>query len=335
MTRWVPRRTFLYALSLVAVILAGFCLSHVAKAEQSTAPRRIGVLVVSFSPESKEAQAFRQGLRDAGYTEGRDLVLEWRFSAGNYDLVPRQAAELVQSNVDLIVADTTVAAQAAKRATSTIPIVMAFVADPISAGLVGSLAHPGGNITGLSMMIPDVSAKRLQLLKEIVPRLARVSVLWNPNSPFHAKVIEELKVASPTLAIDLNFISVQKPEDIEPGFQTAIRAHADALYIIEEPVIYTNRKTLLDLLAKARLPAIFPVRQFVVDGGLVCYGTNFEDLFRRSAGYVDKILKGGKPGTLPVEQPVKFDLVVNLKTAKALGLTIPQTVMVQATEVIR
>ena len=212
---------------------------------------------------------------------------------------------------------------------------MAFVADPISAGLVKSLAHPGGNITGLSMMIPDISAKRLQLLREIVPRLARVSVIWNPKSPFHAKVIEELKVASPRLAINLDFISVQKTEDIELGFETAIRARADAMYIIEDPVIYTNRKTLLGLLAKARLPAIFPVRQFVVDGGLVCYGTNFEDLFRRSTGYVDRILKGADPGTLPVEQPVKFDLVVNLKAANALGLTIPPTVMVQATEVIR
>jgi len=333
MTRWTRRRTLRHALAVA--FLAGVCIPYAGEAQQSTAPRRIGILVVSFSPESKEAQAFRQGLRDAGYVEGRDVVLEWQFSEGKYDRVPGQAAQLVQSNVDLIVADTTVAAQAAKRATSTIPIVMAFVADPISAGLVNSLAHPGGNITGLSMMIPDVSTKRLYLLKEVVPRLHRVTVLWNPNSPFHAKVIEELKVASPELGIDLNFITVQKPEDIEPAFAAAIRARADALYVIEEPVIYTNRMTLLNLLSKARLPAIFPVRRFVVDGGLICYGTNFEDLFRRSAGYVDRILKGANPGSLPVEQPIKFDLVVNLKTAKALGLTIPQSVIVQADEVIR
>ena len=335
MARWTRRRRFGHALAVAVAFLVGFCPPGIVEAQQSTAPRRIGVLVVSFSPESKEAQAFRQGLRDAGYVEGRDVVLEWRFSEGKYDRVPGQATELVQSNVDLIVADTTVAAQAAKRATSTIPIVMAFVADPISAGFVNSLAHPGGNITGLSMMIPDVSTKRLYLLKEIVPRLARVSVLWNPNSPFHAKVIDELKVAAPGLGIDLTFLTVQKPEDIEPAFAAAVRARADALYVIEEPVIYTNRMTLLNLLSKARLPAIFPVRRFVADGGLICYGTNFEDLFRRSAGYVDKILKGANPGTLPVEQPVKFDLVVNLKTAKALGLAIPQSVMIQADEVIQ
>jgi putative tryptophan/tyrosine transport system substrate-binding protein len=333
----MTRRASWWTLSrvLAVVVLAGACIAATAEAQESRTPRRIGVLVVSFSPESKEAQAFRQGLREAGYVEGRDVSLEWRFSDGQYDRVPGQAAELVQSKVDLIVADTTVAAQAAKRATSTIPIVMAFVADPVSAGLINSLAHPGGNITGLSMMIPDVSTKRLYLLKEIVPRLARVSVLWNPNSPFHAKVIEDLKIAAPGLGIDLNFITVQKPEDIEPAFSAAVRARTDALYVIEEPVIYTNRMTLLKLLSKGRLPAIFPVRRFVADGGLICYGTNFEDLFRRSAGYVDRILKGADPGTLPVEQPVKFDLVVNLKTAKALGLTIPQSVMVQADEVIR
>jgi putative ABC transport system substrate-binding protein len=332
-TRWTQLRMLRHVLAVA--LLAGVCIPCVAEAQQSTASRRIGVLVVSFSPDSKEAQAFRQGLRDAGYIEGRDVILEWRFSAGKYDRVAAQAAELVQSNVDLIVADTTVAAQAAKRATSTIPIVMAFVADPVSAGLVNTLAHPGGNITGLSMMIPDVSTKRLDLLKEIVPRLDHVAVLWNPDSPFHAKVIEELNVVAPGLGIDLNFLPVQKAEDIAPAFAAAVRARADALYVIEEPVIYTNRMTLLNLLAKGRLPAIFPVRRFVADGGLICYGTNFEDLFRRSAGYVDKILKGANPGTLPVEQPLKFELVVNLKTAKALGVTIPQSVMVQADEVIR
>ena len=306
-----------------------------AYAQQPAAPRRIGVLVVSFSPESKEAQAFRQGLLDAGYSEGRDVVIEWRFANGDYNRVPGLAADLVQSKVDVIIADTTVAAQGVKRATSTIPIVMAFVADPVAAGLVTSLARPGGNVTGLSMMIPELSTKRLHLLKEIDPRLARAAVLWNPVSPFHVKVIEELKAASPLLGIELSFISVQKSEEIDPAFSAVIRARAQALYVIEEPVIYTHRMTLLNLVSKARIPAIYPVRRFVDDGGLISYGTNFDDLFRRSAGYVDKILKGAKPADLPVAQPIKFELVVNLKTAKTLGITIPQSILLQANEVIR
>jgi len=245
------------------------------------------------------------------------------------------AADLVQSKVEVIVADTTVAAQGAKRATSAVPIVMALVADPISAGLVASLAHPGANVTGLSMMIPELSTKRLHLLKEINPRLARAAVLWNRDSPFHPKVIEELKAAAPVLGLGLSFISVQKPEEIDPAIAALTRARAQALYVMEAPVIYTQRMRLLYLLSKARIPAIYPARQFVDDGGLISYGTNVEDLFRRSAGYVDKILKGAKPTDLPVEQPIKFDLVVNLGTAKTLGLTLPESVLLQANEVIR
>jgi putative ABC transport system substrate-binding protein len=188
-----------FALAALVAWLGPFGFASVADAQQAASPRHIGVLVVSFSPDSREAQAFRQGLLDAGYSEGRNVVIEWRFANGNYDRVPAMAADLVQSKVDVIVADTTVAAQGAKRATSTIPIVMALVADPVSAGLVASLAHPGGNVTGLSMMIPELSTKRLQLIKEINPRLARAAVLWNRDSPFHPKVIEELKAASPVL----------------------------------------------------------------------------------------------------------------------------------------
>ncbi len=328
-------RPLLFAFVTLVVCLGLFGLAGAADAQQAASPRRIGVLVVSFSPESREAQAFRQGLLDAGYSEGRNVVIEWRFANGNYDRVPGMAADLVQSKVDVIVADTTVAAQGAKRATSTIPIVMALVADPVSAGLVASLAHPGGNVTGLSMMIPELSTKRLQLIKEINPRLARAAVLWNRDSPFHPKVIEELKAASPVLGIELSFSSVQRPEEIDSAFAAVIRARAQALYVAEAPVIYTHRMTLLNLVSKARIPTIYPSRQFVDDGGLISYGTNVDDLFRRSAGYVDKILKGAKPADLPVEQPIKFDLVVNLRTAKALGLTLPQSVLLQASEVIR
>jgi putative ABC transport system substrate-binding protein len=335
MTRRIGRRTFAAGLTGLAVCLATFGLPGASDAQQPAAPRRIAVLSVSFSPEGKEAQAFRQGLLDAGYSEGRDVVIEWRFANGNYDRVPGLAADLVQRKVDVIVVDGTVVAQGVKRATSTIPIVMALVADPVAAGLVTSLAHPGGNVTGLSMMIPELSAKRLHLLKEIDPQLARAAVLWNPASPFHAQVIEELKAASPSLGIELSFIRVQKPEQIDPAFSAVMRAHAQALYVMEDTVIYTHRMTLLNLVSKARIPAIYNVRRFVDDGGLISYGTNYDDLFRRSAGYVDKILKGAKPANLPVEQPIKFDLVVNLRTAKALGLTMPQSILLQADEVIK
>src|SRR5262245_897153 len=327
----------LLALTLIDLVacLSLFGFVSNTDAQQAASPRRIGVLLVSFSPESKEAQAFRQGLLDAGYSEGRNVIIEWRFASGNYDRVPGMAADLVQSKVEVIVADTTVAAQGAKRATSAVPIVMALVADPISAGLVASLAHPGANVTGLSMMIPELSTKRLHLLKEINPRLARAAVLWNRDSPFHPKVIEELKAAAPILGLELRFISVQKPEAIDAAVAALMRTRAQALYVMEAPVIYTHRMRLLNLLSKARIPAIYPARQFVDDGGLISYGTNVEDLFRRSARYVDKILKGAKPADLPVEQPIKFDLVVNLRTAKALGLTLPESVLLQANEVIR
>ena len=219
----------------------------------------------------------------------------------------------------MIVVESTVAAQAVKRATSTIPIVMAIVADPVGSGLVANLAHPGGNVTGLSMMMAELSAKRLQLLKEAIPRLTRVAVLWNPDTPYHPKVIEDLKAAAPSLSIELSFVGVRTPEEIGPAFSAVSRAHAQALYVIEDPLFFTHRMTLLKLASKARLPAIYGEREFADAGGLMSYGPNFGDLFRRSAGYVDKILKGAKPGDLPIEQPTKFELVVNLKTAKALG----------------
>ena len=288
-----------------------------------------------FSPESKEAQAFRQGLRDAGYVEGRDLVIEWRSANGDYARVPQLAADLVQRKVDVIVVDTTVAAQAVKRATSTIPIVMALVADPVGSGLVASLAHPGGNVTGLSVMTSELSPKRLQMLKEAIPRVARVAVLWNPDTPFHTKAIEELKAAAPSLSIELNFVSARTPEEIGPAFSAVSRAHAQALYVLGAPLFKTHRTTLLKLASKVRLPTIYTERDFPEEGGLMSYGPNLADVYRRAAGYVDKILKGAKPGDLPIEQPTRFELVVNLKTARTLGLTIPESILVRADEVIK
>ena len=330
MIRLTQRRRLLVLISLVA------CLGvSPADAQQPASPRRIGVLLVARSPESKEAQAFRQELRDAGYAEGRDVVIEWRSANGDYDRIPELAADLVQRKVDVIVVEATLATQAVKRATSTIPIVMAVVADPVGSGLVANLAHPGGNVTGLSLMVADLSAKRLQLLKETIPRLTRVAVLWNPATPYHPKVIEELKAVAPSLSIELSFVGARTPEEFGPAFSAVSRAHAQALYVLDDAFFVIHRMTLLKLASKARLPVIYGQRNFPDAGALMSYGPNIEDLFRRSAGYVDKILKGAKPGDLPIEQPTKFELVVNLKTAKALGLTIPESILLRADEVIR
>jgi ABC-type uncharacterized transport system substrate-binding protein len=328
-------RRLLFALAALIASLWPFGLASAADAQQHASPRRIGVLLVAFSPESKEAQAFRQGLRDAGYFEGRDVVIEWRSANGDYDRIPELVADLVQRKVDVIVEESTVAARAVKRATSTIPIVMATVADPVGSGLVASLARPGGNVTGLSLMTTDLTAKRLQLLKEAIPRLTRVAVLWNPATPYHPKVIEELKAVAPSASIELNLFSARTQEEIAPAFSAVSRAHAQALYVIVDPLFFKHRMTVLNLASKARLPTMYGLRPYVDEGGLMSYGPNYEDLFRRSAGYVVKILKGAKPGDLPVEQPTKFELVVNLKTAHAVGITIPESILLQADEVIR
>ncbi len=335
MTRRMTRRTFTRDLAALVGSLGLVCLPVKANAQQTASPRRIGVLVVAFSPESKEAQQFRQGLADAGYAEGRDVLIEWRSASGDYARVPALLADLVQRKVDVIVVQSTVAAQAVKRATFAIPIVMAVVADPVGSGLVASLARPGGNVTGLSLMMTDLSAKQLQLLKETVPRATRVAVLWNPDTPYSPKVIEELKAVAPSMAIELSFVSARTPAEIGPAFSAVSRARAQALYLISDPLFATHRTMLLKLASKARLPSIDEARGWADEGGLMSYGANYGELFRRSAGYVDKILKGAKPADLPIQQPTQFELVVNLKTAKALGITIPQSILLQADEVIR
>jgi putative ABC transport system substrate-binding protein len=335
MIRGLSRRAFVRGIGALAAGCAIEGVPHRAHAQQPASPPRIGVLLVAFSPESKEALAFREGLRAAGYSEGRDVLIEWRSADGNYDRVAGLVGELVEQRVDVMVIDSTNASRAAKRATSTIPIVMALVADPVGSGLVGNLAHPGGNVTGLSMMMTDLSAKRLQLLKETVPRLTRVAVLWNPATPYHPKVIEELKTVAPSLSIALNFVPVRTPEQFRPAFTAFSRAHAQALYVIDDALFISHRTTLINLASTGRLPAVYGQREFADEGGLMAYGVNLGDLLRRSAGYVDKILKGAKPGDLPIEQPTKFDFVVNLRTAKSLGLTIPESILVRADEVIR
>ena len=262
------------------------------------------------------------------------MVIEWRAADGDYDNVTGLATDLVQSKVDVIVVDSTNATRAAKRSTSTIPIVMALVGDPVGSGVVANLAHPGGNVTGLLIMQAEPGAKRLQLLKETIPRLIRVAVLWNPATPSHSRAIAALKAEATPLSMDLSFVSVRTPEQIGPAFSSVRRAHAEALYILGDAFFLTHRMTLLRLAAKARLPVVYGERHFTDAGALMSYGPNYEDLFRRSAAYVDKILKGAKPGDLPIEQPTKFEFVVNLKTARALGIAIPQSILLRADEVI-
>ncbi len=326
----IDRRTFLAGTG--AVLLAT---PLAVEAQPVASARRIGVLLVGLSPESKEAQHFRQGLRDAGYSEGRNVVIEWRSAKGDYDRLPALVTDLVQSKVDVIVVDSTVATQVAQRFTSTIPIVMALVVDPVGSGLVKSLAHPGGNVTGLSMMTTELNAKRLQLLQEVIPRLTRVAVLWNPDHPFHSKVVADLKLIAPSLSMELSFVGVRTPEQFGPAFSDVSRAQAQALYVVEDPIFFAHRMTLFKLASKARLPTIHELRRWPEQGALMSYGPDLHDLFYRAATYVDKILKGAKPGNLPVEQPTKFELVINLKTAKALGLTIPPSLLARADEVIQ
>jgi len=298
-----------------------------ARAQQVSSVPRIGVLLVGLSPESKEAKQFRLGLRDAGYSEGRDAVIEWRSANGDYDRVPALVADLLQRKVDVIVQDSTVGTELTKRATSKIPIVMALVLDPVGSGLVASLAHPGENVTGLSMMATELYPKRLQLLKEVNPQLVRAAVLWNPDHPFHAKAAEELRKIAPSLSIELTFVGIRTPDQFDAAFPEITAANAQALYVVEDPIFFAHRNALLKLASTARIPTIHELARWPEASALISYGPDLQDLFRRAAQYVARILKGAKPADLPVEQPTKFELVINLKTAKALGLEISPTLL--------
>ena len=329
MTAFIGRREFI---TLLGGAAAAWPLA--ARAQQTASPRRIGVLLVGLSPESKEAKQFRLGLRDLGYSEGRDVVIEWRSANGDYDRVPELVADLVQSKVDVIVQDSTVGTEITKRATSTIPIVMALVLDPVGSGLVRSLANPGGNVTGLSMMATELYPKRLQLLKDVNPQLTRAAVLWNPDHPFHVKAVESLKTIAPSLSIELSSVAVRTPEQFGPAISGISQEKVQALYVVEDPIFFAHQTTLLELASAARLPTIHELRRWPEASALMSYGPDLHDLFRRAAVYVDRIFKGAKPGDLPVEQPTKFELVINLKTAKTLGLEIPPTLLALTDEVI-
>jgi putative ABC transport system substrate-binding protein len=280
-------------------------------------------------------EAFRQGLRELGYIDGKNIVVEWRYADGKLDRVPELASELVRLKVDIIVTGGAQASRAAKEATNTIPIVLARETDPVGTGLVASLARPGGNITGLAAIGPQLAGKRLELLKEIIPKLSRVAVFGNATNPGNAEVLRETEDAARALGLKLQYLEVQSPDDIEGAFQAATKGRAGALITLGNPVIFRHRKRVAELAAKSRLPATYSQMQLADVGGLLVYGPQDEDMYRRSARYIDKILKGTKPADLPVEQPIKFELIINLKTAKQIGLTIPPNVLARADKVIK
>jgi putative ABC transport system substrate-binding protein len=311
-------------------------LFNVAEAQQMGKIRRIGNLnAVSAADNPHRFDAFTQALREMGYVEGKNIVVERRFAEGKLDRLPALAAELVRLNVDVILTTGGISTRAAKEATSTIPIVMAQDNDPVANGFVNSLAHPGGNITGLATFAPELAGKRLELLKEIVPKLTRVAVFGTSVNPGDAQTIKEIDLAATTFKIQLQHFDVLESKDVEPAFRAAVRGHADAAIILVSSVLNSNRKQVIALAAKNRLPVIYPFQEFIDVGGLMTYGVNFVELYRHAATYVDKILKGAKPAELPVEQPKKFEFIINLKAAKQIGLAIPPNVLARADRVIR
>ncbi len=323
--------------SLLTTLAFGLLVAPLAAAAQPPARvPRIGFLITaSPSDNLLWRQAFRQGLRDLGYTESHNIAIEYRYAEGRPERLPDLAAELARLKVDVIVAETTPASLAAKQATATIPIVMTIVADPVGTGLVSSLAQPGGNITGTSVQLPELAAKRLQLLQEVLPKVSRVAVLWNPENAYIALVMKETEAAARVLGVRLDPLEVRAPDDFEEAFQVATRRRAGALLVLDDFLTVRHHTRIAAFAVKSRLPSMAGVTGFAEAGGLLTYGPNFPDISRRAATYVDRILKGAKPADLPVEQPTRFELVINLKTAKALGLTIPQSVLVRADHVIQ
>jgi putative ABC transport system substrate-binding protein len=327
------RRSFVGTLGL-GLLVAPF----VAEAQQAAKVARIGYLAGNLAANPPQHEAFRQGLRDLGNVEGRNVVIEYRSAEGRFERLPALAAELVGLKVDVIVTSDTPAALAAKQATRTVPVVFSFAVDPVTSGLVTSLARPGGNVTGLATLVPELVGKRLEQLTQAVPGVSRVSVLWQPGSQggrTEKDMLKGAEVAGRGLGVPLQFVEARGPADFDRAFSDMTRAHAGALTVLGSAMFFNERRRLVALAAKHRLPAMYGLREYVDAGGLMSYGPNVADLFRRAATYVDRILKGAKPGDMPVEQPTKFELVINLKTAKVFGLTIPPSVLGRADEVIR
>ena len=321
----MDRRTFL--------TLAGGLLATPVAAEGQPAGRvwRIAVLGNENNPPW---EGFRQGLRDLGYVEGRNVTMEWRWSEGKTDRLPGLAMELVALKPDVIVASGTQAVRAAKQATSAIPIVMTTSSYPDKIGLVESLSRPGGNVTGLSNLGPELSGKKLELLKEIAPKASRVAVLWNPTSPVEPLTVKELLTAAAAVGVEIQSVEVRSPDDFSAAFTTLSSSRVHALLALGNPINFRGRHLIADFALRNRLPSVYDERLFVDAGGLMSYAPSFTDSFRRAATYVDKILKGAKPADLPVEQPTKFELVINVKTAKILGLSIPPSLLLRADRLV-
>jgi putative ABC transport system substrate-binding protein len=322
-----------FRLALCAML---FALCGLVEAQQTKKISRIGYVDAGSPPTTgHRAQAFIQGLREFGYVEGQNIAVEYRWADGKLENLPSFIADLVRLKVDVIVSSATPAIRSAKEQTGTIPIVMAGVTDPVANRFVASLARPGGNITGLTHLAPDLTGKRLELLKEIVPRLSRVAVLWNPKQPGQAAAYKESQVAAQTLRLTVISMEAQNREEIEKILSGARKERAEAIFELPDPVVFVNRELITEFAAKHRLPAMYSFREYVEAGGLISYGTSFPGLFHRAATYVDKILKGAKPADLPVEQPTKFELIINLKAAKQIGLKIPPNVLARADRVIK
>lgn len=316
-----------------AVVLGVLSAPLLADAQRPSKVSRVGYLTPISQPAREES--FRQELRRLGYAEGQNILIEYRSAGGSFERLPDLAATLVSLKVDVIVAVVTQATLAAKKATSTIPIVMVGVSDPVRSGLVASLARPGGNVTGTSSVATDVVGKQLQLLREMLPKASRVAALWNPANPVFQKLqLGEATAAAANLRVQLEFIEARTPDELDRAFVVIAKQRTDALLVLADPVLYVHAARIADLAAKHRLPAVGAAREFADAGGLMTYGPNYSDAYRRAATYVDKILKGARPADLPVEQPTKFELVINAKTARALGVTIPQSLVMRADQVI-
>jgi putative tryptophan/tyrosine transport system substrate-binding protein len=318
---------------LIAIAVALMVGAALASAQQPQTIPRVGILFIG-GRDQPHLEAFKQGLRERGYVEGKNIALEYRYAEGREERLPELAAELVQVKVDVIVVTADISAQAAQRATKTIPIVVT-TGDPVTWGLADSLAKPGGNVTGLSVLLADLSGKRVEILKETFPKLTRVAALWNPTGRVASPVFKETSAAAQALSLQLHSFEVQTLPDIEKALVAIPKLRSSALLVLLTPLVALHSKRIVELALKQHLPGMYPTRQFAEEGGLMAYGPLIGDLYRRAATYVDKILKGAKPADLPVEQPMRFEFIINLKTAKQIGVTIPPNVLARADRVIR
>jgi putative tryptophan/tyrosine transport system substrate-binding protein len=328
MASYIERRKFLATLGGAAAW------PRAVRAQQARKVHTIGFLSPSTAAFTYYSTVLFNALRELGWIEGQNIVIERRYAENRLERLPELAAELVHLNVELIIASGTLGPLAAKRATSTIPIVMTASGDPLGSGLIANLAHPGGNVTGLSLMVPDIAGKRLELLKEFLPRLIRVAVLWNAANPYPAIVFKEIQASARRLGIEVQSLEVRNPDDFNGAFEKARQQRPDVLLVVEDPLTNSLHKRVIEFAAAERLPSFHGAGEEVEAGGLISYGASISDLFRRAAGYTDKILKGAKPADLPVEQPTKFELAINVKTAKALGLEVPPMLLARADKVI-